>query len=48
MEKGNKEWFDNINHSWLQENVPMDKRIMNAILIIVMSIEVRQSKRFYI
>ncbi len=21
--------FDNINHSWLQENIPMDKKIMN-------------------
>ncbi len=24
--------FDNINHSWLQENIPMDKKIMNQFL----------------
>ncbi|HEY8889774.1 MAG TPA: group II intron reverse transcriptase/maturase [Clostridium sp.] len=24
--------FDNINHSWLQENIPMDKRIMKQFL----------------
>lgn len=24
--------FDNINHSWLQENIPMDKRIMKRFL----------------
>ena len=32
LEDDIKECFDNINHEWLQENIPMDKKIMQQFL----------------